>query len=104
MGMRTCIVCKREVPQGYEQDHLRANHLGPHEFWFNMRKYQTMEPSMQAFEIKKLADASAGYQIFEERGDKQIYYGDSESVDLTQGPHFFAVPPATMRESIWIDP
>jgi hypothetical protein len=91
-----CIVCKREVPQGYEQDHLRVNHLGPHTFWFDMRKYITMEPSMRAMEVKRLADATPLYQMFEERDGKQVYFGDSESVDLTHGPHFFAVPPATM--------
>jgi len=97
MGMRQCAVCKREVPQGYEQDHLRANHLGPHEWWFNGQKFCTMAPSMTVIEIKALADSSSGYHFFQEReGAPAIYYSDGESVDLTQRPHFFAVPPATM--------
>lgn len=95
MGMRICVVCRREVPQGYEQDHLRANHLGPHVWWFDMRKYQTAEPSMTVAEIKRLANSSSGYQFFEERDGQQVYFGDSEAVDLTRSPHFFAVPPAT---------
>lgn len=96
MSERQCIVCKRFVPQGYEQDHLRANHLGPHVWWFNARKFQTAEPSMTVGEIKKLANESYSYQFYEEREGEQTYYGDSEAVDLTQRPHFYAVPPATM--------
>ena len=104
MGERLCAVCKRPVPQGYEQDHLRANHLGPHTWWFNAKKFQTAEPSMTVGEIKKLADESYGYQFFEERAGEQIYFGDSEAIDLTRAPHFFAVPPATMRGHVEIDP
>lgn len=96
MGMRQCIVCKREVPQGYERDHLQANHLGPHVWWFNARQFQTMEPSMTVAEIKRLADSSYGYQFYEERDGADIYFCDDESVDLTNRPHFHAAPPATM--------
>ena len=66
--MRQCIVCKREVPQGYERDHLQANHLGPHVWWFNCRQFQTMEPSISVAEIKRMADTNSGYQFYEERG------------------------------------
>lgn len=103
MGERQCIVCNRFVPQGYEQDHLRANHLGPHVWWFNAQQFQTMEPSMTAAEIKRLADTSSGYQFFEERDGKCTYYSDGQAVDLTNRPHFFAVPPATMRGHVEID-
>ena len=96
MGMRQCIVCKREVPQGYERDHLQANHLGPHVWWFNAKQFQTMEPSMPVAEIKRMGDCNSGYQFFEERDGEDIYYSDSQSVDLTNRPHFHAIPPATM--------
>ena len=61
--MRQCIVCKREVPQGYERDHLQANHLGPHVWWFNCRQFQTMEPSISVAEIKRMADTNSGREI-----------------------------------------
>ena len=97
MGERTCIVCGKLVPAGYETDHLRANHLGPHHFWFNAKKHLTMEPSMTIADIKKMVDAVPGYQVFRERpGDTDLGIGDSESVDLTNEPHFWAAPPATM--------
>jgi hypothetical protein len=104
MGMRQCIVCKREVPQGYERDHLQANHLGPHTFWFDAKQFTVMEPSMTIAELKKLANTNAGYQFYEEREGGDVPWSDGQSVDLTQRPHFYAVPPATMRGHVEIDP
>lgn len=95
MGMRECIVCKRHVPEGYERDHINANHLGPHTFWFGARRFQTMEPSMTIAEIARMANASLSYQIFEEREGGDIGRTHGEAVDLTRQPHFYAVPPAT---------
>lgn len=95
MGMRQCAVCKREVPQGYESDHLAANHLGPHVWWFNMRQFQTMEASLSATKIKKMGDAVPMRPLIEEREGGDYYYYDAEAVDLTRGSHFYTVPSAT---------
>lgn len=92
---RQCVVCGKEVPQGYESDHLKANHLGPHEFWFDARKFTTMIPSMTGGELKKLANAPAHTFLFEERRGGDIAWGDGVSVDLTQKPHFYTLIPAT---------
>lgn len=97
MGLRQCVVCKRQVPQGYERDHLQANHLGPHQFWFNMRQYQTMAASMSAGDLKRMADAVMSRPVIEEREGGDHYYSDAEAVDLTRGSHFYTVPPATMH-------
>jgi hypothetical protein len=54
-----------------------------------------MKPSVPLAEVKHLAEASAFYQVCEERDGEDIYRSDSESVDLTHEPHFFSFPPAT---------
>lgn len=97
MGKRECIVCRKKVRDGDETEHLRSNHLGPHYFWVDAKKYRTMEPSMTVAEIKRMASCSPGYQFFQERDlEPDLGVGDAQSVDLTREPHFFAVPPATM--------
>lgn len=103
MGMRQCVVCKREVPQGYESDHLAANHLGPHQFWFNMRKYQTIGASMSAADLKRMVNAVIGRPVFEEREGGDHYYSDAEAIDLTRCSHFYTVPPATMHRNLPLD-
>lgn len=100
MGLRQCVVCKRDVPQGYEGDHLAANHLGPHVFWFNMLQYQTMLASMSAAEIKRMGDTVPMRPLIEEREGGDHYYSDAEAVDLTRGSHFYTVPPATMHRDL----
>lgn len=100
MGLRQCVVCKRDVPQGYESDHLAANHLGPHIFWLNMRQYQTMSASMSAAEVKKMGDAVPMRPLIEEREGGDYYYYDAEPVDLTRAAHFYTVPPATMHRGL----
>lgn len=48
-------------------------------------------------DIKRLANANPGYQCFQEReGEPDLALYDSQSVDLTREPHFWAAPPATM--------
>lgn len=95
MGLRQCIVCKREVPEGYESEHLSANHFGPHIFWFNMRQHQTMEPSMTMGDVVKMVDGNTRYHVFEEREGGDIPWGHGVAVDLTNTPRFYTVPPAT---------
>lgn len=93
---RTCVVCGKVVIETDIQEHLSAAHLGPHYFWFNAKKYRTMEPSMKIIEIVKMVDASTIYQVYEDRDGHEIPWSHGASVDLTQEPHFFALPPATM--------
>jgi hypothetical protein len=85
------------VPEGYETDHLRANHLGPHTFWFDMCKYQTDEPSMRARDIlvKYYGTIPTMGFLSEDRDGKEIGYGMDDAVDLTCCPHLFYAPPAT---------
>lgn len=52
---------------------------------------------MTVADIKKLVCASPDYLFFQERQDQPDHgFGDSESVDLTREPHFWAAPAATM--------
>lgn len=53
MGTRKCAVCGKDVRDGDETEHLRTNHLGPHYFWFDAKKYRTERPSMTGGEIKQ---------------------------------------------------
>lgn len=90
-----CIVCGKTVATTDQQEHLASNHLGPHYFWFDAKKYRTMKPSMPVTDLKRLAGASPLYTVFEDREGGDKAWGDSESVDLTRAPHFWAVPYAT---------
>jgi hypothetical protein len=92
----TCIVCGKLVAFTDQDEHLKANHLGPHYFWFDARKFKTDKPSDTISAIKAVAGASPLYQVFEERDGGDLAWGDGQSVDLTHFPHFYAVPPATM--------
>lgn len=96
--MRICIVCGRGYVASEEEEHLRNNHLGPFEFWFDMRKYKTRLPSMTVGELVKIADASLYNQVFQDLfgNGPDVPLSHSISVDLTREPHFYSVPPATM--------
>lgn len=93
-----CAVCKRTYAVEEQAEHLRNNHLGPHNFWFNAKKYKVTVPSMQVGELVKLADASPLYHVFRESDDDtpDVAFSHSECVDLTNEPRFYTVPPATM--------
>lgn len=96
---RQCIVCNKTVAATDVQEHLSANHLGPHYFWFDAREFRTMEPSMVVSDLKRLVDASPLYPVYEDRGGKQIPFGDGVAVDLTREPHFYTLIPATFGMS-----
>jgi hypothetical protein len=96
MSERTCAVCGKLVRQGDETEHLRTNHLGPHYFWFDARKYRTEEPSMTAGEIRKMVDCGWAGDVVEDREGKWIYYSNDTAIDLTHEPHLFKLLPATM--------
>ena len=97
MGERRCAVCERMVPEGYEADHLRANHLGPHTFWFGVLMYQTDEPSMLASDIlrKYYGEIPSLGFLSEDRDGDEVSYRMTDAVDLTRRPHLFYAPPAT---------
>lgn len=101
MSKRQCAVCKKEVRQGDETEHLRTNHLGPHYFWFDAREFRTDEPSMTGAELRKLVDASPHGHLIEDRDGKEIYYSDGQAIDLTHTPHFFILLPATTHRGIY---
>lgn len=96
MGMRLCAVCKKEVRQGDETEHLRTMHLGPHYFWMEAREFRTEEPSMTGGEIIKMTNADPMGHLCEDRDGKWIYYSHGEAIDLTHRPHLFILLPATM--------
>lgn len=81
-----------------QAEHLRNNHLGPHEFWFDAKKFIVKVPSMTCGELITLAGVSPTNFVFREMpGDKpDIPISHSEVVNLTDEPHFYSVPPATM--------
>lgn len=91
-----CAVCGKMVAPKDQKDHLQTQHLGPHYFWFDGKKHRTMKPSMTIFQLKKLLGSPVLYPVFEEREGGDIARSDSATVDLTQQPHFYSVPPATM--------
>ena len=61
------------------------------------KEYKTSNTSMTGIEIKALGGRDASYQLFLERKgsepDKLI--GDSETIELRNGEHFYTVPQAT---------
>src|ERR1019366_3032074 len=95
---RQCVVCKRFYAENNLDEHLQNNHLGPHEFWFDMRKYKTSAPSMTIGELVKMVDASTINQVFEDMlgASPDVPLSHNMAVDLTREPHFYCVPPATM--------
>jgi hypothetical protein len=96
MSEAACIVCGKVVAPQDQQDHLRSNHLGPHYFWLDGRRFRTVEPSMTGAQIKRLTDAPVMYPMFREDGDwKETPIGDGIAVSLVGEPHFHCVPPAT---------
>lgn len=97
MGMRQCAVCTAMVPEGYERDHLRANHFGPHRFWFGAVEYITDEPSMLARDIlmKYYGTIPVLGFLSEDRNGQFICFDHGHAVDLTHEPHLCYVPPAT---------
>jgi hypothetical protein len=105
----TCVVCGKVVAVADRNEHLAANHLGPHYFWYNTKKFRTMEPSMRVRDLKKLVDApppSWLYRFIQDRNGGQagppdnVEWSDDVAVDLTREPHFFSVPPATMWRDV----
>ena len=96
--MKTCVVCGRGYADADVEEHLRNGHLGPFEFWFDMRKYKTPAPSMTVGELVKMVDASIMNMVFRDMfgAGPDVPLGHGESVDLTREPHFYCVPPATM--------
>src|SRR5580704_17818336 len=88
---RQCIVCGRTYANTDVEEHLANNHLGPHEFWFNMKKYITPLPSMTVGELVRLVDASPLRFVYLDkfgRGRDECMAHDT-SVDLTNEPHFY---------------
>lgn len=61
------------------------------------KEYKPAKTSMTGIEIKALAGRDASYQLFlEQKGsDPDKLIGDSETVDLRNGEHFYTVPQAT---------
>lgn len=98
---RQCVVCKKVVANTDVQEHLANNHLGPHYFWFGMKKFRTMEPSMLVADLKKLVGAPMDRYIVQEvSGAEDVCHPDGVAVDLTHEPHFFSMPSATMHRDI----
>jgi hypothetical protein len=97
---RPCLVCGLVLPPELQQDHLAVIHPGPHVFYHDARRFETLKPSMMVVELKKLVRCSVVYLLHEERDGREIFYSDGQAVDLTREPHFFSVPPATYFRSI----
>lgn len=105
MGTKKCFVCGKDVRDGDETEHLRSNHLGPHYFWFDAKKYRTQEPSLAIDKIVEIVGGvSAGYQVYLESKDGSPDVGcpHGTTIDLTREPSLFSVPPATFRSAAWI--
>lgn len=94
MSEAACIVCGKIVAPQDQHDHLRSQHLGPHYFWMDGRKFRTMEPSMTGAEIKVLTNAP-NYHMYRQ-GPTDTFISDGVSVSLVSEPHFYCVPPATI--------
>lgn len=73
-------------------------HKKLYKFFVDAKPYETDKESLSGVDIKRIANISPTYQLFEEEEgdhpDKQI--ADSESVHMPgKIKHFYAVPPAT---------
>lgn len=71
-------------------------------FWFNMRRFTLENPRAQIAELKRMANATPNYHTYRDMFGKgrDIGFGEGEAVDLAGEPHFYTVPPATMRRGI----
>lgn len=97
-----CTVCKKFVEKSDQDEHLKTNHLGPHYFWFEAKRYKTNSPSMHVFELCQLVGEKLGpcRTFVEDRsgakpGYDWIYHNDVDCLDLTREPHFFILLAAT---------
>lgn len=97
MSEEKCIVCGKGVARQDQLDHLRSNHLGPHYFWMDGRRFRTIEPSMTGAQIKHLTNAPS-YPMFRDdgKGSYDFPVGDGVAVSLIGEPHFYCAPPATI--------
>jgi hypothetical protein len=73
-------------------------HKKLYKFFVDAKPYETDKESLSGVDIKRIANISPTYQLFEEEEgdypDKQI--ADSESVHMAgKIKHFYGVPPAT---------
>lgn len=70
----------------------------PYDFWFNMRRFTSEKPRATIAELKAMANATPNYDTYKDMFGKgrDVAFGEGEAVDLTEEPHFYTVPPATM--------
>jgi hypothetical protein len=97
MAEAACAVCGKVVYLGDQHDHLRSNHLGPHYFWMDGRKFRTLEPSMTGLELRDLTEAPL-YPMFRDdgKGSYDFSVEDGCAVSLIGEPHFYCAPYATI--------
>jgi multiubiquitin len=72
----------------------------PHEtvIHIDRQEYRVTATGMTGAQLKTLAGKDASYQLFlEEQGnDPDRLISDTQSIALTNGMHFYTVPPATL--------
>ncbi len=79
--------------------HERHEDKNEHELVIHIdgKEYKPTTKSMTGIEIKALAGRDASYQLFLEMkaSDPDKLIGDSETIELRNGEHFYTVPQAT---------
>lgn len=73
-----------------------------YKFWFNMRKYETSTPTITGSEMVKMGNSSPHNMIFQDMfgATADIPVGHGVRVDVTNEPHFYCVPAATMYRGL----
>lgn len=75
-------------------------HEHPKEFVIHVdnTEFKVSQSSMTGAQLKALVGKDATYQLFEEVGgnDPDKLIGDTTSVQIRNGLHFYTIPPATL--------
>jgi hypothetical protein len=100
----TCLICGEQVVDWLQDNHLAAKHPPPerHGFKFHIdgKECFSHKPSMEIIAIKTMFKVGGMYQAHVEYKTPHGYtddycLSDSQSIDLTNDPWIYFVPPAT---------
>src|ERR1700722_15757142 len=97
--LANCLICGQVVETAAQGEHLRTIHSSPDggfPFFLDGRLCHSDVPSMLVAEVKARFGSTPTYQLYQQLSpDEDVFISDGRAVDLTQCPHFFAIPPAT---------
>lgn len=98
VNLSNCLICGLAVEKSAQAEHLRTVHPSPEggfPFFLDGRLCHSDEPSMLVVDVKSRYGSTTTYHLYQQLSpDEDVFLSDGQAVDLTQCPHFFAIPPA----------